>query len=109
MKHTLLLFVTAAAISGLAQASLVSCTVNPQGPLVGESTPLFPFTNTAFLVNSGNSGGTISTSVQIRRLPFSQNEYNTNNTEVQKAIQLLSTPVDNGGTRLWWDVNKGNF
>lgn len=62
-----------------------------------------------FPVAQNNSGGAISTSVQIRRLPFSQNEYNTNNTEVQKAIQLLSTPVDNGGTRLWWDVDKGNF
>lgn len=61
-----------------------------------------------FPVVQNNSGGTISTTVQIRRLPFSQNEYNTNNAEVQKAIQLLGGP-DNGGTRLWWDVDKGNF
>jgi len=62
-----------------------------------------------FPVAQNNSGGTISTAVQIRRLPFSQNEYNTNGAEVQKAIQLLGTKVDNGGTRLWWDVDKGNF
>lgn len=62
-----------------------------------------------FPVVQNNSGGTISSTVQIRRLPFSQNEYNTNNAEVQKAIQLLSKPADNGGTRLWWDVDKGNF
>jgi hypothetical protein len=62
-----------------------------------------------FPVVQNNSGGTISSTIQIRRLPFSQNEYNTNNAEVQKAIQLLSQPVDNGGTRLWWDVDKGNF
>lgn len=62
-----------------------------------------------FEVVQNKSGGAISSSVQIRRLPFSQNEYNTNNAEVQKAIQLLSTPQDNGGTRLWWDVNKANF
>nr|WP_233260758.1 SusD/RagB family nutrient-binding outer membrane lipoprotein [Pedobacter sp. HMWF019] len=61
-------------------------------------------------VANNNSGGTISTDIQIRRLPFSQNEYSTNNAEVQKAIQMLTTPADNGGTRLWWDVaNKGNF
>lgn len=55
-----------------------------------------------------NSGGLIDTKIQIRRLPFPQNEYNTNGAEVQKAISLLGGP-DNGGTRLWWDVNKGNF
>jgi hypothetical protein len=55
-----------------------------------------------FPVVNNNSGGTISTDVQIRRLPFPQNEYNTNATEVNKAIQLLGG-ADNGGTRLWWD------
>lgn len=56
-----------------------------------------------FPVVHNNSGGTISTELQIRRLPFPQNEYNTNPQAVQAAIQLLSTPADNGGTRLWWD------
>ncbi len=61
-----------------------------------------------FPVVVNNSAGLIDTKIQIRRLPFSQNEYNTNAAEVQKAISLLGGP-DNGGTRLWWDVAKGNF
>ncbi|MEV4883492.1 SusD/RagB family nutrient-binding outer membrane lipoprotein [Chitinophaga ginsengisegetis] len=56
-----------------------------------------------FPVVNNNSGNTISTDVQIRRLPFPQNEYNTNPAAVAAAVQLLSTPADNGGTRLWWD------
>lgn len=61
-----------------------------------------------FPIVVNNSAGLIDTKIQIRRLPFSQNEYNTNAAEVQKAISLLGGP-DNGGTRLWWDVAKGNF
>lgn len=61
-----------------------------------------------FPVVQNNSGGTISTDIQIRRLPYPLQEYNTNRTELDKGIQLLGGP-DNGGTRLWWDVNKGNF
>lgn len=61
-----------------------------------------------FPVAQNNSAGLIDTEIQIRRIPFSQNEYNTNNGEVQKAVSLLGGP-DNGGTRLWWDVEKGNF
>ncbi|HEU4555412.1 MAG TPA: RagB/SusD family nutrient uptake outer membrane protein [Chitinophaga sp.] len=61
-----------------------------------------------FTVVNNNSGGTIDTDVQVRRLPYPQNEYNTNRAELDKGIQLLGG-ADNGGTRLWWDVNKGNF
>jgi len=61
-----------------------------------------------FPVVVNNSGGLIDTKIQIRRLPFPQNEYITNAAEIQSAISLLGGP-DNGGTRLWWDVNKGNF
>lgn len=61
-----------------------------------------------FPVAVNNSAGLIDTKIQIRRLPFPQNEYNTNAAEVQNAISLLGG-ADNGGTRLWWDVNKGNF
>ncbi len=61
-----------------------------------------------FPVVNNNSNGTIDTQIQIRRLPFPQNEYSTNGAEIQKAVQLLGGP-DNGGTRLWWDVNKPNF
>ncbi len=54
-----------------------------------------------------NSQGTISTTDFIRRIPFSQDEYNSNNAEVTKAASLLSGP-DNGGTRLWWDLKVKN-
>lgn len=56
-----------------------------------------------FPVVNNFSGGVISTTTQIRRLPFPINEYNTNSGEVSKAIGLLNGP-DNGATRLWWDV-----
>jgi hypothetical protein len=48
------------------------------------------------------SGGTISTSVQIRRLAYPSSEYSNNNAAVQAAVGLLGGP-DNGGTKLWWD------
>jgi hypothetical protein len=53
------------------------------------------------------SQGTIDTKIMIRRLPFSQKEYQTNAAEVTKAISLLNGP-DNGGTRLWWDLATKN-
>ncbi|RBL94075.1 SusD/RagB family nutrient-binding outer membrane lipoprotein [Chitinophaga flava] len=56
-----------------------------------------------FPVVNNNSGNTIDSKIQVRRLPFPQNEYNTNGAAVNKAIGLLSQPADNGGTRLWWD------
>jgi hypothetical protein len=61
-----------------------------------------------FTVVNNNSSGTIDTQIQIRRLAFPQNEYTTNGAEIQKALTLLGGP-DNGGTRVWWDVNKPNF
>ena len=61
-----------------------------------------------FPVVTNSSGGTIDTETQIRRLPYPQNEYDTNVSELNKGIQLLGGQ-DNGGTRLWWDVKKGNF
>ena len=54
------------------------------------------------------SNGAIDTELQIRRLPFTQSEYRGNTEEVNKALGLLKGP-DNGGTRLGWDVDKGNF
>lgn len=54
------------------------------------------------------SNGAIDTELQIRRLSFTQSEYRGNTEEVNKALGLLKGP-DNGGTRLWWDVDKGNF
>lgn len=62
-----------------------------------------------FTVANNFSGGTINTQTQIRRLPYPSTEYgNGNSAEVVKAVGLLGGP-DNGGTRLWWDVDKSNF
>lgn len=61
-----------------------------------------------FTVVNNNSNGTINTQTQIRRLAYPANEYSTNGPAVQQAVQTLGGP-DNGGTRLWWDVNKANF
>ena len=55
-----------------------------------------------FPVVNNQSGGTINTDKQIRRLPFSEDEYKNNNAEVTKAVGLLNG-ADNGGTKLWWD------
>ena len=61
-----------------------------------------------FPVVVNSSGGAIDTKTQVRRIAYPQSEA-TLNPEAEKAgIQLLGGP-DNGGTRLWWDVNKGNF
>lgn len=55
-----------------------------------------------FPVVSNQSGGTISTATQIRRLPFPQTEYQSNAAGVATGISLL-VGQDNGGTKLWWD------
>ncbi len=60
-----------------------------------------------FPVVSNQSGGTIDTNIQIRRIPFVVSEYDTNPDGVQGAIQKLGG-ADNGGTRLWWDTGS-NF
>lgn len=59
------------------------------------------------------SSGTIDTDIQIRRMKFTEKEYNTNSEEVMKARALLNqngafSPqdgYDNGGTRIWWDID----
>jgi hypothetical protein len=61
-----------------------------------------------FPVVSNESGGTISTQIQVRRLAYPLSEYSSNGPAVQQGIKFLGGP-DNGGTRLWWDVDKGNF
>ena len=53
-------------------------------------------------VNESN-GGCVDTDIQIRRLAFPQDEYNTNREMLDGGISLLNGP-DNPGTRLWWDV-----
>ncbi|UZR97577.1 SusD/RagB family nutrient-binding outer membrane lipoprotein [Chondrinema litorale] len=54
------------------------------------------------LLQSDNSN--ISRYELVSRLPFVPNEYNTNAVEVTNAVQLLNG-VDNGATKVWWDVN----
>ncbi|WP_299886120.1 RagB/SusD family nutrient uptake outer membrane protein [uncultured Lacinutrix sp.] len=61
-----------------------------------------------FPVVVNNSGGTIDTNTQIRRINFVANELNTNAANVATAVGYLGGP-DDGGTRLWWDTGGPNF
>jgi hypothetical protein len=61
-----------------------------------------------FPVMVNNSGGTIDTNIQVRRINFPQSEINTNGANVDIATGYLNGP-DNGGTRLWWDIAGSNF
>jgi len=61
-----------------------------------------------FPVVTNSSGGTIDTKIQVRRLAYPLSEATLNPTAEAAGIVLLGGP-DNGGTRLWWDVNKANF
>jgi hypothetical protein len=57
-----------------------------------------------FPVVVNNSGGTISTTAFVKRLPFAADELQNNPKGVAQGVTELGGP-DNGGTRLWWDVN----
>ena len=61
-----------------------------------------------FPVVINNSGGTIDTDIQIRRINFPADELNTNGSNVETATGYLNGP-DDGGTRLWWDTAGPNF
>ena len=61
-----------------------------------------------FPVVSNQSGGTVDTDIQIRRIPFVDSELSTNPDGVAGAVTLLGG-ADNGGTRLWWDTGGSNF
>jgi hypothetical protein len=61
-----------------------------------------------FPVVSNQSAGAVDTDIQIRRIPFVDNELSTNPTNVQTAAGYLNGP-DNAGTRLWWDTGASNF
>ena len=57
---------------------------------------------------TNNSGGTIDTDKQIRRLIYPASEFQANNAAVTEAVTLLDSEAksgagDNGGTQLWWD------
>jgi len=56
-----------------------------------------------FPVVINNSGGTISTEAFIRRINLPYIEYTTNPIGVEKALKTLKG-LDNGGTKLWWDL-----
>ncbi|MCD8072218.1 MAG: SusD/RagB family nutrient-binding outer membrane lipoprotein [Alistipes sp.] len=58
-----------------------------------------------FPVVDNHSGGTVSTDKMIRRVPYPDTEYNENRENLYDAIRMLGGP-DNGGTNLWWDVNR---
>jgi len=60
-----------------------------------------------FPVVVNNSGGTISTDLHIRRIPYPSSEYTNNPTEIATAVSSLGGP-DNGATPVWWDTNKGS-
>lgn len=57
-----------------------------------------------FPVIVNNSGGKIDTDKFVKRINFPSGEYQTNPTEVAKAVQCLGG-ADHGGTSLWWDVD----
>ncbi|MNQ83820.1 Susd and RagB outer membrane lipoprotein [compost metagenome] len=61
-----------------------------------------------FPVLKNYSGGTITTEFGARRINFVQSEKAGNSGGVATGVSKLGGP-DNGGTRLWWDVNKANF
>ncbi len=53
-------------------------------------------------VVTNRSNGTVSTDLQVRRIPYPLTEYNNNSAGVQTGVAKLSGQ-DNGGTKLWWD------
>ncbi len=53
-------------------------------------------------VVTNRSNGTVSTQIQVRRIPYPQSEYEKNAAGVQSGVAKLGGP-DNGGTKLWWD------
>ena len=61
-----------------------------------------------FPILKNDSQGIITTEYGVRRLPFVLSEVSKNPEGYADAVKLLGGP-DNGATRLFWDVNKGNF
>ena len=61
-----------------------------------------------FPVLKNDSHGEVSTKFGVRRLPFTVAERTNNETNYKEAIEMLDG-ADNAGTRLFWDIDKGNF
>ena len=57
-----------------------------------------------FPVVTNRSGGSVNTSIQIRRIPFPFEEYTTNNEIVTRAVNNYLNGNDSPGTNLWWDA-----
>ena len=53
---------------------------------------------------NNKSNGTIDTDIQVRRMTFPRSEYSNNKAAVDAAAALIG--ADNGGVRLWWDVEN---
>jgi len=61
-----------------------------------------------FPVLKNYSGGSITTQYGVRRINYVQSEKAGNSGGVASGVSKLGGP-DNGGTRVWWDVNAPNF
>lgn len=61
-----------------------------------------------FPIVENRSAGVVAEGDFIKRLPFCLDERNNNPAGVASGVNLLGG-ADNIGTRLWWDVAKGNF
>lgn len=57
-----------------------------------------------FPVVINNSGGTVDTEQQIKRIKYISGEYTQNPGGVASGISCLGGP-DTGGTPLWWDID----
>ncbi len=55
-----------------------------------------------FTVCNNRSNGKIDTHKQVRRIPFTPSEKDTNPVNYAKAVELLGGE-DTGGTNVWWD------
>ncbi|MFD1770428.1 SusD/RagB family nutrient-binding outer membrane lipoprotein [Sphingobacterium suaedae] len=56
-----------------------------------------------FPIALNRSGGTVNTTVQVRRLPYPLQQYQENGAQVARALTLLGG-ADTGGTPVWWDA-----
>lgn len=56
------------------------------------------------VVNNMSTDG-VTDARGMRRLPFPQSEFNTNETNIKAAVKMLNGP-DNSATDLWWALKK---
>jgi hypothetical protein len=53
------------------------------------------------VVNNQNTDG-VNTERGMRRIPYSEKEYNTNEANVRAAVEAYLGGQDTGATDLWW-------